>query len=136
MRSQREAASKRLGELGRAAEPFLRPALKTGLSAEAAERVEDGELAGGAKERLVVVRAVNIDERFAEGGESGEGGRRTVDELAGDAGRGAVRRDIHHVAFLLQPLFDESGDLPVVLHDENFHELKLPVLIKARQKPS
>jgi RNA polymerase sigma factor (sigma-70 family) len=36
----REAASRKLGELGSPAEPFLRQALKTGLSAEAVERVE------------------------------------------------------------------------------------------------
>ncbi|HKB02139.1 MAG TPA: WD40 repeat domain-containing protein, partial [Gemmataceae bacterium] len=35
----RETASRRLTELGERAEPFLRQALKAGLSAEAAERV-------------------------------------------------------------------------------------------------
>jgi WD40 repeat protein len=35
----REAASRKLGELGRTAEPFLRQAPKAGLSAEAAERI-------------------------------------------------------------------------------------------------
>jgi D-alanyl-D-alanine carboxypeptidase/D-alanyl-D-alanine-endopeptidase (penicillin-binding protein 4) len=33
----------------------------------------------------------------------------------------AVGRDVHHVALFLQALLDEPGDLPVVLHDENFH---------------
>ena len=32
-----------------------------------------------------------------------------------------VRGDVHGLALFLQALFDESGDLPVVLHDENFH---------------
>ena len=32
-----------------------------------------------------------------------------------------VRGDVHHVPLFLQPLLDESGDLPVVLHDENLH---------------
>jgi hypothetical protein len=40
----------------------------------------------------------------------------------------AVRRDVHHVPFLLEPLLDESGDLPVVLHHENLHA---PILWKA-----
>ena len=33
-----------------------------------------------------------------------------------------VGGDVHHVALFLQPLLDEPGDLPVVLHDENLHE--------------
>ena len=33
----------------------------------------------------------------------------------------AVGGDVHHVALFLQSLLDESGDLPVVFHDENFH---------------
>ena len=33
----------------------------------------------------------------------------------------AVRRDVHGLALFLQTLLDEPGDLPVVLHDENFH---------------
>ena len=32
-----------------------------------------------------------------------------------------VRSDVHHVALFLQALLDESGDLPVVLYDENLH---------------
>ena len=32
-----------------------------------------------------------------------------------------VGGDVHHVALFLQPLLDESGDLPVVFHDENLH---------------
>ena len=32
-----------------------------------------------------------------------------------------VGGDVHHVALFLQALLDEPGDLPVVLHDENFH---------------
>jgi hypothetical protein len=32
-----------------------------------------------------------------------------------------VRGDVHHVAFLLEALLDEAGDLSVVLHDENLH---------------
>ena len=36
----------------------------------------------------------------------------------------AVRRDVHDVALFLQALLDEPGDLPVVLHDENFHGLE------------
>ena len=32
-----------------------------------------------------------------------------------------VRGDVYHEALFLQALLDESGDLPVVLHDENFH---------------
>jgi len=37
----------------------------------------------------------------------------------------AVGGDIDDVPLFLEALLDEPGDLPVVLHDENFHGLKL-----------
>ena len=40
------------------------------------------------QQRLMVVRAVDVHEPFADGGERGERGRRTVDELAVRAGAG------------------------------------------------
>ena len=36
-----------------------------------------------------------------------------------------VGGDVHHVPLFLQPLLDESGDLPVVLHDENLHDVPI-----------
>jgi hypothetical protein len=48
---------------------------------EAAERVEDGELFGRMQQRLMLVRAVDIDQRLTEGGENAERSGRTVDEL-------------------------------------------------------
>ena len=47
----------------------------------AAEGVKQIELAFGAQERLVIVRAVQVHEEVAELLEHGERGRRTVDEL-------------------------------------------------------
>src|SRR5207245_3122318 len=52
------------------------------------ERVENGKLPGGMEQRLVVVRAVDIDEPFAERGEDIQRGGRAVDELAVQAIRG------------------------------------------------
>src|SRR5688572_20904813 len=55
---------------------------------EPAVGVEDGELAGGTEKGLMIVRAVNIDEAFAERGKNREGGGRAVNELAAGAGGG------------------------------------------------
>ena len=53
------------------------------------------------------------------------------DEIVGRApegqvqGRRPVRRDVHRIAFLLQPLADEARDLPLVLDDQDPHGLQM-----------
>lgn len=58
------------------------------LPFQAAESVEDRKLTGGVEERLMVMRAMHIDEPLTDGAESGERGGRTVDKLAIGAGTG------------------------------------------------
>jgi phosphoribosyl 1,2-cyclic phosphate phosphodiesterase len=64
-----------------------------------AEGVENGELAGGMEEGLMLVRAVDIDQVFAQGGEDAQGGGGTVDELAVGPGAGKDALD-HELPFL------------------------------------
>ena len=58
------------------------------LGVQVAEGVQDGELAGGVEERLVLVRAVDVHQPLAEGGEDVQGRGRAVDELPVGAGAG------------------------------------------------
>ncbi len=56
------------------------------VGVQAAEGIEDGELPGRVEQGLVIVRAVDVHQPFAEGGEDGQRGGRAVDELAVGAG--------------------------------------------------
>ncbi len=79
---------------------------------EVGEGVEDGELAGGLEEGLMFVRAVEVDELFAEGGEGGEGGGGTVDELAIGAagGEGAFQDEDTGFAGIDAEVGEEGAD--------------------------
>ena len=36
-----------------------------------------------------------------------------------------VTSNVHDISFLAQPLFDESGDFPVVFHQQNLHHRRI-----------
>ena len=51
------------------------------LFLQSTERIEDGELLGGMKKRLMIVRPVHVHEPLTDAGENIQRGRRAVDEL-------------------------------------------------------
>ena len=58
------------------------------LGIQVSKGVQDGELAGGMQERLVLVRAVDVHQPLAQGGEDSQRRGGAVDELAVGAGAG------------------------------------------------
>ena len=77
---------------------------------QAAKGIEDGELFGGMKEGLMVVRAVDVHQPLAELAQHTKGGRRAVDELAVGAGggKGALERELSVLA-RFEAIFIEEG---------------------------
>lgn len=82
------------------------------LGDEAAEGIENGELPRGMQERLVIVRAVHIDEPLADGAEQRECGGRAVDELAvgSGGGEGALEDELRVFAGFDAVLFEQGGE--------------------------
>ena len=74
------------------------------------EGIEDGELAGGVQERLVLVGSVDVNQPLAEGVEGAQGGGGAVDELAigPGAGEGALEDELVVLAGL-EAVFFEKG---------------------------
>ena len=73
--------------------------------------IEDIELPRSVEQRLVIVRAVHVDEHFAEGGEDSERGGRAVDKLAvGASGsESALEDELVIFARFEAILFEEGG---------------------------
>ena len=82
------------------------------LGEQAAEGVENGELAGGVEQGLVVVGAVHIDEPLADGAEERKGGGGAVDELAvgSGGGEGAFEDELGVFARFDAVFFEEGGE--------------------------
>ena len=85
-----------------------------------AEGVEQIELPLGAQERLVVVRAVQVDEQVAELLEHGERRRRAVDELpvAARLGEGALDDEIALDAAFQAVFFEFGVERAAIVHVE------------------
>ena len=95
-----------------------------GAGVEAAHHVLDGVARGEHQDRRVATFTPQLGrdlEPVLLGKHHVEQDDVVLVDVGQHGGLVAIGRDVHHVALLLQSLLDESGDLPVVLHDENLH---------------